>query len=1003
MAEETTSTSGPDGPEDAPADSFTSVDEIQLRRPRISLTKFDIYESRTQLCIVGSNDAEDTYRILRIDRTQEDVSRMAVEDPERYTKHSISQAVRQIQSTSGMRVVAPGVCGIVGFVRFTKGLYLSIVTKRRPVALLGGHYIYHVEDTRLLSVTYRPERTDREERFINTFKNVDLTKNFYYSHTYDVTRTLQQNMRGRSAQYQSTVVWNYQLLVNAAAGLAIGSEWTVALVHGYIDQSRLSVLGRDVFITLIARRSRIFAGVRYLKRGVNDAGFVANDVETEQIVATMEVTGFKGGAYTAYVQHRGSIPLFWSQETAGIAPKPPIEINVRDPYFVEAGRHFSSLFERYGAPVIVLSLIKTKERARRESALGEEFSEGLRYLNQFLPQGSKIRYLAWDMSRAKKNRQEDVLAILEVIAEEALSLTGFFHSRPELYANYLKRRRETKPGSSDAVGSGRRLAPMWQEGVVRSNCIDCLDRTNAAQSIIGKVALAHQLFALGIIAHPHLSFATDAAMIIEEMYHDLGNTVALQYGGSHLVNTVQTYRRNTNWRSHSRDIVEALRRYYSNSLLDVERQEAITYFVERTILPECARKRSVHSRPSQVDKPVFRKWWNTLSASEPPIDKETTDDAYWNEYYQPATYTSLDSLFVGSLNSSASLHPQPNAKNTPSPFVDRTGARPLPRPMQQEPKWLKAETEGYVDPTEASRADIYARVCARTATPQILQPLSIGGWVTDGITEPLQEPRVSRAEYEEYEKYVHQFDSLQSWIVPPSTVLYSDYIESRNRRQQQGQGLQNHSQHQHQHQHQHQYQYALPLPQRLKADARVRSQTPVPQKAATPWSPTPASAGRTRSNTTMLWGLLSQNLHASDSDANSSIAAGMDAERRGRFPRHPPASTATGAGTGTESPPVGMTSSAAAIITPLQPSAWNRLRRDRSRSLDLGHSTDAMHSPFNTMRPSNRSHANTQAVLSAGANPAATAATVFEPRVTEADLKIYQDFVKMRKAFGGQI
>lgn len=32
----------------------------------------------------------------------------------------------------------------------------------------------------------------------------------------------------------------------------------------------LTVLGRIIFITLIARRSRHHAGARYLKRGVND-------------------------------------------------------------------------------------------------------------------------------------------------------------------------------------------------------------------------------------------------------------------------------------------------------------------------------------------------------------------------------------------------------------------------------------------------------------------------------------------------------------------------------------------------------------------------------------------------------------------------------------------------------------------------------------------------------------------------------------------------------------
>ncbi|KAJ1881510.1 phosphatidylinositol-3,5-bisphosphate 5-phosphatase [Coemansia sp. RSA 1722] len=929
------------GADPAATTTQPSTDEIQLHRPLTSLTQFAIYESRTQLCLIGSNSAENLYRILRVDRNQDILSLMAAEDPQIYTKQSISAIVNQIQST--MKCVASNVCGIVGVVRFTKGLYLSLVTKRRPVALLGGHFVYHVEDTRLLSVAYRPERTDMEERLINTFKNVDLTKNFYYSHTYDITRTLQQNMRGRSSTYQSTVVWNYQLLINTAAGLGISSEWTVALVHGYIDQSRLSVLGRDVFVTLIARRSRVFAGVRYLKRGVNDSGFVANDVETEQIVATMEVTGFTNGAYTAYVQHRGSIPLFWSQETSGITPKPPIEINVRDPYFVEAGRHFSSLFQRYGAPVIVLNLIKTKERARRESVLGEEFSEGLRYLNQFLPLGCRIRYLAWDMSRAKKNRQEDVLAILEVIAEEALSLTGFFHSKPELYANYLKRQRPM-PSKTDA----RRSAPMLQAGVVRSNCIDCLDRTNAAQSIIGKVALAHQLYALGIISHPHLSFATDAAAIIEEMYHDLGNTIALQYGGSHLVNTVQTYRRNTNWRSHSRDIVEALRRYYSNSLLDVERQEAITYFVERTTLPRLQATSKASSRPSQVDKPALRKWWATLHAQLPSTDD--TGDAFWNEYYQPTVYTSLDTLFVGSLNSSASLHPLPmNSQNAPSPFADRSGARPPQRLVQQEPKWLKDDVDQYADPTVASRADIYARVCARTATPQILQPLAIGPWVTDGIDEPLQEPRVSRAEHDEYEKYVRQFDSLQKWIVPPSNVLYKDYIKTRKQQQ------------------------TRPVYQKNRPDDWARSQTPVPQKMPTPWSPTPA-AGRTRSNTTMLWGLLSQNTQASNNSNNNSS---------------------------------GITSSAVAnavATTSVHQSIWNRTsRRDRSRSLDLGKGNDARLSPFNTMVPSHRTHANNaQAELVPDPNADAAAAVV-EPRVTEADLKIYQDFVKMRKAFNGQI
>ena len=47
-----------------------------------------------------------------------------------------------------------------------------------------------------------------------------------------------------------------------------------------------------IFITLIARRSRHHAGARYLKRGVNDEGNVANEVETEQIVSETLTTPF---------------------------------------------------------------------------------------------------------------------------------------------------------------------------------------------------------------------------------------------------------------------------------------------------------------------------------------------------------------------------------------------------------------------------------------------------------------------------------------------------------------------------------------------------------------------------------------------------------------------------------------------------------------------------------------------------------------------------------------
>lgn len=62
---------------------------------------------------------------------------------------------------------------------------------------------------------------------------------------------------------------------------------------------------------------------RYLKRGVNEKGRVANDVETEQIVYE-EVSNSCPVQISSVVQNRGSIPLFWSQETSKLKVKPDI-------------------------------------------------------------------------------------------------------------------------------------------------------------------------------------------------------------------------------------------------------------------------------------------------------------------------------------------------------------------------------------------------------------------------------------------------------------------------------------------------------------------------------------------------------------------------------------------------------------------------------------------------------------------------------------------------------
>ncbi|EHK99604.1 putative Polyphosphoinositide phosphatase [Glarea lozoyensis 74030] len=448
---------------------------------------------------------------------------------------------------------------------------------------------------------------------------------------------------------------------------------------------RCSTWGLLVYITVIARRSRYFAGARFLKRGANDLGYVANDVETEQIVSEVLTTSFHApGAklfsnpnFTSYVQHRGSIPLYWTQDNTGVTPKPPIELNLVDPFYGAAALHFDDLFKRYGAPVYVLNLVKSRERTPRESKLLKEFTTAIDYLNQFLPDDKKIIHKAWDMSRASKSRDQDVIGTLENIAEEVVTTTGFFHN-----------------------GDGITTMPKVQNGVARTNCIDCLDRTNAAQFVIGKRALGHQLHALGIIGDTSIDYDTDAVNLFTHMYHDHGDTIAVQYGGSQLVNTMETYRKINQWTSHSRDMVESFKRYYNNSFLDGQRQEAYNLFLGNYIFAQgqpmlwdlatdyylhhanprgwSGRNRRSYINwytPEYLEKRVLPKYVGPSGlASGKPLG---FFDDYWLEYYKPLAVSSLLKVFsyMGRMNSTLRYIPVKSPQDGRydlSPFKVRT-------------------------------------------------------------------------------------------------------------------------------------------------------------------------------------------------------------------------------------------------------------------------------------------------------------------------------------------
>ncbi|THW23828.1 hypothetical protein D6C93_00569 [Aureobasidium pullulans] len=799
--------------------------------------KFTLYETNARYWITGSDITDKYYKLLKIDRTAPPGQLSVFEDDIVYSKKEVTQLLTTIdegnKATGGLRVKC-SFWGILGFIKFTDCYYVLLITKRQQVAMIGGHYIYGVEGTELVPLTtgagsrFARERNAEEGRFLSILNNLDLTRSFYFSYSYDITRTLQYNItRQRNAlnrgiqqpghDYNDMFVWNHHLLSPAVKHLKNAFDWCLPIIHGFIDQSSLDVFGRSIYITIIGRRSRFFAGARFLKRGANDLGYVANDVETEQIVSEMLTTSFHAPGpkmftnpnYTSYVHHRGSIPLYWSQDNSGVSPKPDIDLNVTDPFYQPAAMHFDDLFKRYGCPIYVLNLIKSRERTARESKLLTEFQNALNYLNQFLPEDKKIQYKAFDMSRAAKTRGGDVIGTLEIIAEEIMQKTGFFHN-----------------------GDVEDGLPEVQNGIARTNCIDCLDRTNAAQFVIGKRALGHQLRALGVIPTADMEYDSDAVNVFTHMFHDHGDTIAIQYGGSHLVNTMATYRKINHWHTQSRDMVESFKRYYHNSFLDSQRQEAYNLFLGNYIWAQGQPMLWDLSTDYYLHHTDPKKWldrarksyinWFTPEHLErrtlPPTAErgktQKTDqnlaeyDDYWLEYYRPLAVSSFVKVYSYRMNTNHRFLPERPSKDTKydfSPFTPRIDLNrnspdsPEKKPPRKGVTIVDPQSDneaGHQQPSKSSAATTIPESILRDTTTErtsvdpenqksvkIADKAAITQMTLNRIYDHSLNPSVTAEETTEYERYIsHPFKIplVVSSELPPETNLNLDFVDYVN-------------------------------------------------------------------------------------------------------------------------------------------------------------------------------------------------------------------------------
>jgi hypothetical protein len=115
-----------------------------------------------------------------------------------------------------------------------------------------------------------------------------------------------------------------------------------------------------------------------------------------------------------------------------------------------------------------------------------------------------------------------------------------------------------------------------QTSVVRTNCMDCLDRTNVVQSAIAREVLVKQLRSTGIIGtNEILQNYAQLESIFRHIWADNANAISVAYSGTGALKTDFTRTGKRSKAGMVQDVINSLVRYVMNNYMDGRRQASM--------------------------------------------------------------------------------------------------------------------------------------------------------------------------------------------------------------------------------------------------------------------------------------------------------------------------------------------------------------------------------------------------------------------------------------------
>ncbi|KAM0753780.1 hypothetical protein T439DRAFT_322671 [Meredithblackwellia eburnea MCA 4105] len=407
-------------------------------------------------------------------------------------------------------------------------------------------------------------------------------KGMYFSTSFDITHSLQHkyeiatsnnspNPKGTAPPVQPAFVepsahlplwrradrrfwWNAHLASPfVQAGL---HSYILVLQQGFVQQTTLelpiqsystlqgvpSTPGGTVTLSLvlISRRSVERPGLRYQRRGTNVHGQVANFVESEFIISCNR----DGKQHVAsFVQTRGSIPVFWSQQPWALKPPPVLE-RTKEESQKALAKHFEKQVATYGRQVCV----NLAEHMGKEGAVVGAYREGVEALGE----DKGVKYVEWDFHHECRGMKYENIAKLTTLLQEDLeSINCFWSAEDQVFST--------------------------QTGVCRTNCIDCLDRTNVVQSAISRWVLNRHLVHLGLSSQEEVGMHDELDQKFNGIWADNGDAISREYAGTSALKGDFTRTGKRNIRGALNDASNSVARLLQSTVSDFFHQGMIDF------------------------------------------------------------------------------------------------------------------------------------------------------------------------------------------------------------------------------------------------------------------------------------------------------------------------------------------------------------------------------------------------------------------------------------------